>query len=152
MKKKCLQMGAALLIVMALLQVTPVWAKPPVITITIEFGNPDNKCDGWGLCRITIDVNLKTAGRPGPKEVTASALVEGDHMMVTFQGPVPARGKETMLPVVRDMALSPEISKGLGFKSVVILKGHYSINEKAGKFGGVTLNVKTEKEAAGTTR
>jgi hypothetical protein len=152
MKKEFFQIVVVLLMVMALVPVTQVSAKPVVFSITIVVGQSSDKCEGFGICSIKIEINTEEARRPGPREVAASAELEGNRMVVKFRGPVPARGKETVMPVDRDIAFSPEVAKALGLKSVVVLKGQYPIDVKAGKFGGVTLNVRAEKEAKGTNR
>ncbi|HLG15490.1 MAG TPA: hypothetical protein VJH03_13460 [Blastocatellia bacterium] len=100
-----------------------------------------DKCEGFGLCKVTIGVARMKA--PDPKAVPAKAEVRGDKMAVTFDGAVPPGGD--VLPVSEDMILDAAVARGLGFKTVTILKGDYRIERAGSRFGSVVLNVKTTK-------
>jgi hypothetical protein len=139
--------------VVLLSSVQPASAVP--ITITIYIGKASKGCAGFGICKITVGTELKAAGYNAeglnadrqriPRVTAGAAEISGDRMQVNFNRPLPGSGTEDMIPVDEDMVLDAETSKAFGFRRVVILKGEYSINRKAGKFGSAVFNVRTER-------
>ena len=108
------------------------------IKLTFNFGKRTNTgtCGpGRGICSITLG-----AARAGSVEGTVTP-VGSDRLNVVFEANPPDR----IMEIAEDIVLAESVARKLGFKSLTILKGNYAFESAKGRFGGVTLNIKTTK-------
>lgn len=134
--------GAVLLTLVAWPTATPVGhgnaAAFISIKLTFKFGKRTNTgtCGpGRGICDITLGV-----ARSGSVEGTVTP-VGSDRMNVVFESALADRSME----IAEDIVMEESVARKLGFKNLTILKGSYVFEPGKGKFGGVTLNIKTTK-------
>ena len=107
----------------------------PVITVGIDVGRKKYDCQKFGICRITIGVEL--SGRAVP----ATAQLDGQQILLQFQRPL--RTNETTMPVDEPIKLSPALCKALGARTATVLPGEYKI-VREGLKTSVRVNVKAE--------
>ncbi|MEW6206951.1 MAG: hypothetical protein AB1631_01190 [Acidobacteriota bacterium] len=112
------------------------------ITITIGLGRPSgNDCvSSKGFC-IIISLRCASGDRKQKpeREVKGLARARGDQMAMELSSALPAGFNEITLD--QDLALDDCTSRALGFSSLTVLKGRYSVGQ-GGKFG--TIAVKTK--------
>jgi len=132
----------------------PLLAPPPSeasFSITIYFGKPRD-CTGFGFCKITIGAALEApnAGtvERAARKGEASATVEADKtardtahrfLKIEMRSALPER--TSVMPVTEDVTLDPATSKGLGHKSITVLKGDYKIDYSKNKLGTILLKI-----------
>ncbi|MBP6820234.1 MAG: hypothetical protein KA368_01760 [Acidobacteria bacterium] len=108
------------------------------IKLTFKFGKRTNTgtCGpGRGICDITLGV-----ARSGSVEGTVTPQ-GSDRMDVVFESALPDRTIE----IAENIPMEESVARKLGFKSLTVQKGSYALDPGKGKFGGVTLNIKTTK-------
>jgi hypothetical protein len=105
-------------------------AKAVKITITIYFGDGSN-CTGKGVCRVVIDVSLKSAPSGGNTQVIdGTAEVKGDKLYVTLSKEISEMAiKEQgvkVWSVKTPQQLSQDVAKQLGYNNLMILPNSYA--------------------------
>ena len=105
-------------------------AKAVKITVTIYFGDGSN-CQGRGLCKVVIDVSLRTAPTGGNVQVIdGTAEVKGDKLYVTLTkevGEMAINEKGIKAWSVKTpQQLSQDVAKQLGFNNLMILPNNYA--------------------------
>jgi hypothetical protein len=111
------------------------------VTLTFKFGKrqPDEKCGpGKGICELKLGLSA-TSGSVGG----VVSPLNDQKLECVFQGRMPD-GSSTFT-VDRDIQVDAAIAQKLGFKTLVLRRGEYSINPTKGSFGGVELNASTTK-------
>jgi hypothetical protein len=110
--------------------------------IWFEIGRPSKDCTGFGICRGGL--GRPTARQGGAsRAVSASTTLAGEQLTIEFTAPLPEKGNT--LTVEQEMTLDAAAAKQLGYTSVTILPGAYSVDYGKGRFGAVTVNAKLRK-------
>ncbi len=100
------------------------------VSIHVEAGRRSKGCTGFGICSITIDIELaERAGGVG--------TLEGNVLTVDFGKKVSGEG-----PMIIDEAieLDAETARALGAKKVTVLPGAYEVDYSSNPNGTVHLN------------
>lgn len=92
----------------------------PVITIGIDVGRKKYGCERFGICGITIGLELSAKSVPG------TAQIEGNSLLLKFNRPL--RTRETAIPIDEAIVLSPALSKALGVRAATVLAGEYKFS------------------------
>jgi hypothetical protein len=105
------------------------------VTIGIVVGLRSKGCTGFGICSITIGLELSANRVPG------SASVQNGKLVVDFLGMTGVR--EDVLPIDEDIVLDSATSQALGYRQVTIKKGNYPVDYKSNPNGHVVLDIAT---------
>jgi hypothetical protein len=105
-------------------------AKAVKVTVTIYFGDGSN-CQGRGLCKVVIDISLRSAPAGGNVQVIdGTAEVKGDKLYVTLakevgEMAINAKGVKVW-SVKTPQQLSQDVAKQLGYNNLAILPNNYA--------------------------
>lgn len=108
------------------------------ITISVEVGRRSKGCTKFGICSITIEVDLLR--KPTPTIGT----MHGDMLVLDFTGPV--EGSEDVLIIDEDIALDSATSRALGIEPRVLKSGFYPVDYSRNPNG--TVQIRTEPQPA----
>lgn len=105
-------------------------AKAVKISITIYFGDGID-CRGKGICKLVIDVSLRSAPAGGNMQVIdGTAEVKGDKLYVTLSREISEMAiKEQgvkVWSVKTPLQLSQDVAKQLGYNNLMILPNKYA--------------------------
>ncbi|MBS1914493.1 MAG: T9SS type A sorting domain-containing protein [Bacteroidetes bacterium] len=102
------------------------------ITINVEIGRRSKGCTGFGICSITIGLDIDLASR-----VPAVSTVNGNMLHLEFASKLPVQGDALVIdePITVDSATA----KALGAASLVIPAGTYRVNYTKNPNGSVDL-------------
>lgn len=103
------------------------------ITIKIRIGVPSLNCRGFGFCGIEIGPDSENGWLRG------IASLDGNTLSVDFAEP--AGSDEKVIVIEEDIALSPELARSLGARSLSIKAGHYAVSNRTNANGTVELPV-----------
>lgn len=105
---------------------TLVSEKPKIpIKISIEFGRASKDCDGWGICKVDINIDLESTFK-ATTDINGNLILETNN-----QGIDQIRkhfGNVSTIIIEEDFKLSEETCKSLDLKNGYTIKsGKYSI-------------------------
>lgn len=117
---------------------TKICEQPKIpIKISLEFGRASKDCDGWGICKMDISIDLESAFK-------ATTDIKGKLILETNNSGIDQIkqhfGSSTIIVIEEDFKLSDETSKTLGLKAGYIVKsGKYSIKNTSRGVFQITL-------------
>jgi hypothetical protein len=106
------------------------------VTVTIDVGRRSKDCTRFGICSVTVGIDLRM-NHPAPATVS---LADGK-LSVDFIGRIPVPGDSSTFVIDNDIVLDDSVSLAFGARSVTILKGSYPVDYSSNPFGHIDFNV-----------
>lgn len=112
--------------------------------IWFEVGRPSKNCTGLGICRggVGAPTTINAGARSNGRAINTTTSVAGQKLTIEFSSQLPEKGD--ILTIEKDLALDAATSKQLGLSNAVILQGEYRIDPNKGRFGAVTVDIKSK--------
>jgi hypothetical protein len=108
-----------------------------IIKITIEFGRASRGCEGWGVCKMDIDIDFGSAFK-ATTDNNGNLILETNN--VGIDQIKKHFGSSTTIVIEEDFKLSDEICKSLDINAGYIIKsGKYSIKNTSKGVFNITL-------------
>ncbi|HVZ37852.1 MAG TPA: hypothetical protein VHI13_01115, partial [Candidatus Kapabacteria bacterium] len=123
------------------------------ITINVDIGRKSKDCRGFGICSITIEINLDLASR-----VPAVGTLNGNTLHLDFASMLPEQGDA--LVIDEPITVDPATARALGAASLVIPAGTYHVDYTKNPYGsvdlpvqrfGITINIEIGRRSKGCT-
>jgi hypothetical protein len=122
------------------------------ITITIEVGRRSKGCTGFGICSVTVGIDLTERSVPGV------ATLNGDMIDIDLRSMPRDRGDLLMLD--EDVVLDDATSRAFGCQRLTLRKGGYAVDYSSNPYGhvqipvsriGITITIEVGRRSKGCT-
>jgi hypothetical protein len=105
------------------------------VGVTIDIGRKSRGCSGFGICKITVDIDLDFSSL----RVPAIATLEGNALTLELQKR--PEGNENVMVIDEDIVLDSVTAHALGSHGMKVLAGAYPVDYSSNPNGTVRLNV-----------
>jgi hypothetical protein len=107
------------------------------INISIEFGRVSRDCNGWGICKMNISIDLESAFK-ATNDINGNLILETNN--VGIEQIKKHFGSSSIIVIEEDFKLSDETCKSLDLNVGYIIKsGKYSIKNTSKGVFNITL-------------
>jgi hypothetical protein len=106
------------------------------VGVTIDVGRKSKGCTGFGICKITVDIDLDFSAL----RVPAIATLEGSSLTLELQKR--PDGNENVMVIDEDIILDSATSRALGSRGVKIMAGAYQVDYSKNPNGTIHLNAR----------